>query len=122
MLISLVRDGVRVNPSAPRVQHIRIVHAQYLYYISCIQFFTLTSTKLTDHEMMKNERVPKYTIELPGTTNQPRHLRRPAVVHMIANIVEKRTVYFLATISVGGLIVVAFTKYYREIISQKLNI
>ena len=37
---------------------------------------------------------------------------------MIANIMEKRTVYFLAAISVGGLIVVAFTKYYREITPQ----
>ena len=58
---------------------------------------------------------------LPTTTNQPRLLRRPAVVHMIANITEKDKVYFLATISVGGLIVVAFTKNYREIASQKSN-
>lgn len=53
-------------------------------------------------EMMKNGRVPKYTFELPSLTNEPNVVRRPAVVHMIAIIMEKDKMYFIATISVGG--------------------
>ena len=55
---------------------------------------------------MKNGRVPKYTFELPRLTNEPNVVRRPAVVHMIAIIMEKDKMYFITTISVGGPTVV----------------
>lgn len=55
---------------------------------------------------MAKKGVPKYTFELPRLTNEPNVVRRPAVVHMIAIIMENHKMYFIATISVGGPIVV----------------